>query len=107
VLRGGVWKGGEYTQTHSTIAIWRCQGVMSKYKPTFSNQEMLEYIYRHPGCSTNELVKRFKVTRQDIHHRAKRLVKRGQLLIDVGHGRRPSRFTVTKRQTWRVAKHAT
>ena len=80
---------------------------MGKYKPTFSSQEMLEFIYRRPGCSTNELVERFKVTRQDIHHRTKKLVKRGLLLVDLGHGRKPSRFTVTKRQPWRVAKHAT
>jgi DNA-binding MarR family transcriptional regulator len=78
---------------------------MGRFRAKFSNQELLNYIRRHPGCSTNELVERFEVTRQDIHHRMKKLLKRGYLFIDVGHGRKPSRFTVTNHQPWRVKKH--
>lgn len=78
--------------------------VMGKFRATFSNQELLDYVQHHPGCTTNDLVERFKVTRQDIHHRIKRLKKRGFLLVDVGHGRRPSKFTVTNNRSWRSGK---
>lgn len=78
---------------------------MGRFKATFSNQEMLEYIYHHPGCTTNNLVERFGVTRQAVHHRVRKLKKRGLLLADVGHGRRPSKFTVTNRQPWRSRIH--
>lgn len=78
---------------------------MAKFKASFSNQELLDYIQHYPGCTTNELVLRFGVTRQDIQHRTKRLRKRGLLLVDVGHGRRPSRFTVTNNRSWRHGKH--
>lgn len=78
---------------------------MGKFKATFSNQELLNFIQRHPGCTTNALVERFGVTRQDIQHRTKRLRKRGFLLVDVGHGRRPSRFTTTNNRRWRSGKH--
>jgi DNA-binding MarR family transcriptional regulator len=77
---------------------------MAKFRATFSNQELLDYIQHNPGCSTNDLVERFKVTRQDIQHRTKRLAKKGFLLVDVGHGRRPSCFHVTNNRRWRSGK---
>jgi len=79
---------------------------MAKFKATFSNQELLNYISRHPGCTTNELMEKFGVTRQDIHHRVYRLMKRGFLLVDVGHGRRPSKYTVTNHRPWQAGKNA-
>jgi DNA-binding MarR family transcriptional regulator len=78
---------------------------MAKFKATFSNQELLDFISRHPGCTTNALVERFAVTRQDIQHRTKRLRKRGFLLVEVGHGRRPSKFTATNNRSWKSGKH--
>lgn len=80
---------------------------MGKFKATFSNQELLNYISLHPGCGTNELVEKFGVTRQDIHHRIHRLVKRGFLLVDLGHGRKQSKYTVTNYRPWKAGKYGT
>jgi hypothetical protein len=78
---------------------------MGKFKATFSNQELLDFIQHNPGCTTNVLVIRFGVTRQDIQHRTQRLRKQGLLLVDLGHGRRPSRFTVNNNRRWRHGQH--
>jgi len=74
---------------------------VGKFKATFSDQELLSFVKRHPGSTTNELCDRYKVTRQDIHHRMKKLLKRGFLLVDVGRGRVQSKYTVTNYQPWR------
>ena len=74
---------------------------MGKFKSTFSNQEILSFIKKHSGATTNELVLKFAVTRQDIHHRMTKLVKRGFVLVEVGGGRKPSKYFVTKNQPWR------
>ncbi len=78
---------------------------MGRYKPTFSDQEILSFVKYNPGCPTNKLVERFNVTRQDIHCRMTKLIKKGFVLADVGAGRRPTKYYVTKNQPWRARIH--
>jgi predicted HTH transcriptional regulator len=75
---------------------------MGKYKPKFNNAEILNWISRNPGCTTKQLEEKFELTRQGVHHRMKKLTKKGFLLIAVGRGKVQSRYTVTNHQPWRA-----
>ena len=75
---------------------------MGKYKATFSNQEILNFIKYNSSATTSELMLKFAVTRQDIHHRMTRLMRRGFVLSVPGSGRRPTKYFVTKNQPWKA-----
>lgn len=78
---------------------------MGRYKPKYSNVEILNYIKWNPGCTTNQIAEKFQLTRQGTHHRMKKLTKKGFLLTEVGRGRVGSRYTVTNHQPWRARIH--
>ena len=75
---------------------------MGRYRATFSNQEILSFIKNSSSATTTELMLKFSVTRQDIHHRMTKLKKRGFIISEVGGGRKPTRYFVTKNQPWRA-----
>ena len=79
---------------------------MGRYRPKFSNAEILNWVSRNPGCTTNQIQERFKLTRQGAHHRMKKLAKKGFLLTEVGRGKVQSRYTVTNHQPWRARINA-
>ena len=78
---------------------------MGRYKPSFSDQELLNFVKAHPASTASKLVERFNVTRQDIHHRMNKLIKKGFIMADVGARRRATLFYVTKNQPWRTKIH--
>ena len=75
---------------------------MGRYRATFSNQEILSFIEHNSSATTTELMLKFGVTRQDIHHRMTKLKKRGFIISEVGGGRKPTRYFVTKNQPWKA-----
>lgn len=78
---------------------------MGRFRATFRDDELMNFISRNPGCTTNKLCERFNVTRQDIHHRMRKLMKKGFILIEVGRGRVPSKYFVTNNKPWRSRRH--
>lgn len=97
-------EGGEFTQVHDNkriTAVKHLEETMAKYKPTFSNEEILAFIGRHPGVTTSDLRTRYKVTRQAINYRLNILEERGFLSKRLGQGQAPSEWWLAVDLPWR------
>jgi len=78
---------------------------MGRYKPTFTDQELMNHLRKNPGTSATKMAERFNVSRQAMHYRLARMRKKGYLTLIIGAGRRPSKFYLTKNQPWRKKIH--
>ena len=78
-----------------------CQVMAGRYRPTFRNDELINYLKLHLQQSCTALAKHFNVSRQAMHHRLKKLEKRGWVYRKHGAGRKPDRWTANFLQPWR------
>jgi len=74
---------------------------MGKYRSKYTDWEILEFVTRGKGVSTNELCLKFGMTRQAVHFRMTRLVRRGLVFIEVGSGKRPSKYWASTSKPWK------
>jgi len=72
-----------------------------RYKSTFTEQEVLNVIKQNPGITATRLAIRFSVSRQAMHHRLNKLIRKGFLKIDNGAGRRPNGYYTLDPTPWR------
>jgi predicted ArsR family transcriptional regulator len=73
---------------------------MGKYKSTFTDYEILDFLASNRGASSLELALKFGITRQGVHFRMKRLIYKGWVFEDVGAGRNPTRYWAHKQKPW-------
>jgi predicted ArsR family transcriptional regulator len=73
---------------------------MAQFKPRFTDWELLDFICRGDGRTSKEICEHFGLTRQAVHFRLRRLVRRGLVLSEVGSGRRPTKYWARTNKPW-------
>jgi len=76
-----------------------------RYKPTFWNEQLINYLKLNAGMSCTKLAKHFAVSRQAMHYRLKRLEKKGWVSRARGAGRKADGWCINFLQPWRKKLH--
>jgi len=73
-----------------------------RFKKKFSDQEILNYVFHNNWCTAPEIAERFEITRQGVHARMKKLIKKGLATSKPGARRIPTRFHVASNRPWKA-----
>lgn len=74
---------------------------MGRFRQTFLDEELLNFLKRHGTMTAKQLCERFDVSRQGMHKRLNSLERRGFIKMTRGNRRNPSLYSVKTTAPWR------